>query len=359
MSTIYSLLNVNAADHVMLNTMGQSVVYDAVQEVLRIHEQELTQAVSVFVDETTTDHKRRFKLPGNGMMQRRGGQAQSAAIAASGEWDVAFPLESFGDQIAVDREEFAYMTVQDLARHIDSITNRNVNTMRFEILYALLNNTQKAFADKRWGSLSVEPLANGDSVVYPPVLGSSSEATANHYIETNYASSSISNSNDPIATIVSTLESRFGAVTGGSNIVVFHNNAETAKLEALTAYEEIPDRYIQLGDDTARPNSVLSNVPGRVIGRHTGGAWLSEWRWVPANYLIGVHLDADRPLIKRVHPSNTGLGMGLQLVAENDRYPFTQSHYEHDYGFGVGNRLNGVVLELGTGGSYTVPTAYA
>lgn len=359
MSTIYSLLNVSPTDHVMLNTMGQSIVYDAVQEVLRIHEQELTQVLSVFVDETTTEHKRLFKLPGSGMMQRRGGQAQSGAIASSGQWDVAFPLESFGDQIATDREEFAYMTVQDLARHIDGVTVRNVNTMRFEILYALLNNTQKTFVDKRWGSLSVQPLANGDSVVYPPVLGASVDAAANHYVETNYVSSSISDSNDPIATAINTLESRFGAVTGGSNIVVFHNNAETAKLEALTAFEEIPDRYIQLGDDTARPNTTLGNVPGRVIGRHTGGAWLSEWRWMPANYLIAIHLEAARPLIKRVHPSNTGLGMGLQLVAESDRYPFTQSHYEHDYGFGVGNRLNGVVLELGTGGSYTIPTAYS
>lgn len=359
MSTIYSLLNVNAEDHVMLNTMGERMVYDAVQEVMRLHTQELNQAVSVFIESNTTDHKLRYKLPGNGMMQRRGGQAQSAAIAATGQWDVAFPLESFGDQIAVDREEFAYMTVQDLARHVDTVTQRNLNTMRFEILYALLNNTQKTFVDKRWGSLSVEPLANGDSVLYPPVLGSTSEATANHYVESGYAAGSISNSNDPVVTIINTLEARFGAVTGGSNIVVLHNNAQTPQLAALTAYTEIPDRYITLGDDTAQPNSVLSSVPGRVVARHDSGAWLSEWRWMPANYLIGIHLDAPRPLFKRMHPSSTGLASGLQLVAESDRYPFTQSHYEHDYGLGVANRLNGVVVELGTGGTYTVPTAYA
>lgn len=359
MSTIYNVLELSSGDNVMLNTVGENILYDAMQEVIRIHNAGLEMAMSTFVERTTEDHKWRYKLPGTGRLQRRGGQAQSGAISASGEWDVAFPLDEFGDQLAVDRIEFGYMTVDDLDRHIKTVFYRNVNTVRFEILYGLFNNTQRAFTDSKWGNLLVEPLANGDAVLYPPLLGSETEATADHYIETGYLSASISDTNDPIQTAVDTLEAVFGTVTGGSNIVVFHNNAETSILGDLTAVADVPDQFITVGDDTATVDNPLAGIPGRVMARHSGGAWLSEWRWIPANYLVAVHLEAPRPLVKRRHPGFTGLGEGLQLVSEHEKYPFTQSHYEHSFGIGAGNRLNGVVLELGTGGTYTIPTAYA
>jgi hypothetical protein len=75
--------------------------------------------------------------------------------------------------------------------------------------------------------------------------------------------------------------------------------------------------------------------------------------------MLAVHLEAPAPVIKRVDPAATGLGRGLQLVAEDESFPFTASFWRHRFGFGVGNRLNGVVMELGTGGTYTVPAAYA
>jgi hypothetical protein len=338
--------------------MGQRVVYDAVTQVLAMHNMELAAAMRTFVEQTTSDHKLRYKLPATGRMQRRGSQAQSAAVKASGSWDVAFPLEEFGDQLAWDRTAYGYMTVQDLDRHIDGITIRDTNTVRYEMLYSILNSTAATFVDPLWGSLTIERLANGDSVLYPPVLGSETEATANHYVESGYAATAISDTNDPYVTIINALESRFGAVQGGSNIVVFINDAQTPKTKALTSFVDVTDYAVTPGLQTAIPASMGPEVPGRIIGRHDSGAWVSEWRWIPANYMVGIHLEAPRPLMERVDPGYTGLGTGLQLVAESDMYPATQAHYEHRFGFGVGNRLNGYVLELGTGGSYSVPTAY-
>jgi hypothetical protein len=46
-------------------------------------------------------------------------------------------------------------------------------------------------------------------------------------------------------------------------------------------------------------------------------------------------------------------------VAEDEEYPLKSSHYRHRFGFGAGNRLSAVVMELANGGSYTIPTAYA
>ncbi|HMN11836.1 MAG TPA: hypothetical protein PKD55_05870, partial [Bellilinea sp.] len=99
---------------------------------------------------------------------------------------------------------------------------------------------------------------------------------------------------------------------------------------------------------------------GRVIGRVEGaGVWVVEWRYLPTGYQVGVHLGAPRPLVRRIDPEDTGLGQGLRLVAVDEEFPFTEAFWRNRFGFGAGNRLNGVVMELANGGGYTVPTAYA
>jgi hypothetical protein len=86
--------------------------------------------------------------------------------------------------------------------------------------------------------------------------------------------------------------------------------------------------------------------------------WVIEWRSIPENYSLTLHMSAPKPLVKRVDPEETGLGQGLQLVAVNDKFPLEGSFYRNRFGLGVGNRLNGVVYEFG-GGAYTVPLSLA
>jgi hypothetical protein len=74
--------------------------------------------------------------------------------------------------------------------------------------------------------------------------------------------------------------------------------------------------------------------------------------------MLSVHLGVPKPLIRRIDPPDTGLGDGLQLVANDAQFPFNDSVWRHRFGVGGGNRLNGVVMEVAAGGTYTVPTAY-
>lgn len=357
MSAIFGALGLNDTDRVFKATVGQRVIYEeAVAYVNRVNA-ELDRIMAVFVERSTSDHKLRYKLPGGGHLARRGPSGRYGAVKVTGYWDVAFPLEDFGAEIAGDDVSMAYMTVQELENHILTVTAKNVNTLRFEMLKALLNNTQDTFSDWLWGSLSIEPLANGDSVVYPPVMGSESEATEDHYLESGYLAANISDSNNPYETIRDDLEHHFGASTGGENIVVFINNAQRAKTEDLTAFDAVPDQYVRVGDNVNVPVG-LPNVPGRILGR-VSGCWVVEWRWLPANYMVGLFIEEPAPLIKRVDPADTGLGVGLQLVAEDEEFPFSSSVWRHRFGFGAGNRLNGVVMELGTGGTYSIPSGYS
>ncbi len=360
MSGIFGALSLNDNDRVMLSSIGQRVVFDAINSVLGDHNADVQQALGVFVQETTSDYKIRYKLPGGGRLQKLGNLSQAAAVKAYGSWDVAFPLEDYGAALAFDRVSYAYMDTRELDRHLNTIMAQNTNTVRFELLKTLFYSTQRTWADPIYGNLTLEPLANGDSVVYPPVLGSETEATHAHYLESGYASSAISDTNNPYATISSELEEHFGAPTGGSNIAVFINNAQVAKTRVLTDFVPVSDFGINPGDDTATVTGLPAAVPGRVLGRMDGsGVWVIEWRWIPADYMFGIHLDAPRPVMQRIDPADTGLPQGLALVGEDGDYPFRTAHYSHRFGFGVGNRLNGVALELGVGGGYTIPTAYA
>ena len=357
MAGIFGHLNLSDSDRVFSQTVGQQVVWSAVQDYLTRVNADLNAAMSVFLDRTTSNFKERYKLPGGGALQKRGSDGRYGAVKASGQWDVAFPLEDFGAAMAGNDVDMAYMTAAELDRHIQTIVIQNTNTVRFEILKALLDSGQDTFIDPLNGSLSIEPLANGDSVVYPPVLGVETEATENHYLESGYAAASISDTNNPYATIKNELEEHFGAPTGNSNIAVFVHPDQIAKTEALADYDPVNDRFTQPGDDTDQLTGLPAALPGRVVGR-TNSCWVIEWRWIPTNYMLGIHLDAPKPLIRRIDPADTGLGDGLLLVTKDQDFPFETSVWRHRFGFGVGNRLNGVVMELGTGGTYTIPTAY-
>jgi hypothetical protein len=218
MAGIFGILGLSDTERVFANTVGQAVVYDGITRLVSQYNDELYAALAVFVEEQTPNFKERYKLPGGGRLQRRGGLAPSAAVKAYGGYDVAYPLEDFGAQLADSDVAMAYMTLQDIDRHLDTIFIQDANTVRFELLKALLNNTQDTFVDPLHGSLSIEPLANGDAVVYPPVLGSETEATATHYLSAGYAATAISDTNNPYITVRDELEEHFGATQGGANI---------------------------------------------------------------------------------------------------------------------------------------------
>lgn len=358
MAGIFGLLDLDSTDITFVQTVGQVAIYEAVQELVSRWNEEVSQMMSVFVEEETENFKERYYLPSGGTLERRGHLSTPGAVQTSGSYDVAYPLEDFGAQIAGDDVSLAYMTVQDLDRHLSSIFIRDAATLRFEILKALMNDTQDTFVDPIQGSLSIEPLANGDSVVYPPVMGSDTEATEDHYLEAGYLATAISDTNNPLVTMRDDLEQHFGITAAGADTIVFIANGERAEVEALTDFDGVIDPKIRPGADTDIVQGLPAGLPGTVLGR-SNGVWVVEWRQLPATYMIAIDPNQASPIKMRVDRSGTGLPRGLNLVATNDKYPLEQSYWRRRFGFGVGNRLNGVVMEVANSGSYDIPAAYA
>lgn len=358
MGVIFGILGLNDQNYQYVHQAGQQLVFDATAEYLQRVNADAELALSVFLESTTTNYTERYLLPGGGRLQRMSGLANNAAARASGKWDVAYPLEEFGTTLGADRITLAYMSPQEYEVHVQNVVIQYQNTLRYEVLKALFNNTARTFKDLLRGvDLTIQPLANNDSVVYPPVFGSETEATENLYLESGYLASAISNTNNPLPTMRDKLESHFGAVTGGENIVVFMNQAQTAKVTALSTFVPVVDNWIQASINTNIPVR-LPNVPGRILGR-SDGCWVSEWRWMSANYMLAVHLEAPQPLKKRIDPPDVGLGDGtLRMISNDDEYPLQAITWSARFGIGVGNRLNGVVMELGNGGTYDIPSGY-
>lgn len=357
MSAIFGLAQMSASDYQYVRNADQRAIYDATVFYTQTRMADMLASSRIFISGTTEAAKERYYLPGTGIMSRRADGVRGAAVRPTGSWDVGYTLEDFSEQVAGTDVDFAYMTPEAYQRSVDTIINRHVGRYRQMILYYLLNNSQKTYVDQRLGSITVEPLANGDAVLYPPVLGSDTDATDNHYIETNYLSANISDSNNPYITARDELEEHFGAPTGGSNIACFINNAQRSVTENLTDFTPVEDVFVRSGSNVDVPVN-LPSAPGRILGR-TNGVWVIEWRYIPANYIVGVHLEAEPPLKERVDPTETGLPRGLTPVVNDMTYPIQSLEMRARYGLGVANRLNGVVLELGTGGTYSIPSAYA
>lgn len=366
---IFGAYGLADTDYAFINTIGQQVVYDATLQVLGDHNANLAAAESILVAGTTWDHTVRFKLPMEGYLQRKTSASTTMMSKPNAGWDVSFPLEEFGGSIGWDRVALAYMTMGQYDLAIKGILRKDVNTRRKAMLEAIFNNTSRTFKDENFPDLTIQPLANGDAVLYPPVIGTTAEATANNYLASGYVSSAISDTNDPIATIVNALEQYLGTPTGGSKIAVFCNNAETPRIQALTNFDAIPNRFVAPGFNTPLVpwNGVPESQgryasdtmegwkgPGRILGE-TDSALIVEWRWIPSGYLLGVHLEAPPPLRRRIDPPQVGLGDGLMLTTQDMDQPLKHSEWTNRFGYGVENRLNGVVMQL-TAGSYTVPT---
>jgi hypothetical protein len=360
MSGLAGILNINDSERAFVNTVGQQLVFDAVNQLLADYNREVAQMVQIFIERETEKFKFRYLLPGGGKLQRMGRQAQAGAMKRTGSYDVAMPLRQWGAQLAGSRVDTAYMTIQELSAHLDTIMIQDLNTLRWRILTSIFEDTNLTFTDPIHGSLTVTRLANTDGTLYPPVLGSETEADDDHYAETDYTVAQIADANNPVSTLVAEIAEHFGGIgSQGREFVYFHGNDQLSYLQAITGYVPISDQYIQIASSTADVRT-WPNVPGRVHGR-LSGAWLSEWDgWIPDTYGIMVLLGVGAPLIKRVDPAEVGLGRGLQLVARDGSHPMEQAHYENRYGLGCGNRLSAAVLEISGGGAtYAPPTAYS
>ena len=361
MTLLFGNARLSASDYQLARTLDARLVYEAAQNYIDMVNEQMNDVMNLFVEPTpTTLYTERYKLGMTGRMQEVSELGTGAPVTRKGSWDVAYPLKNFHESIAVSDVDFAYMTVQELQLHVDGILTRANNAKSFEIRRRIFKSTTDTFVDKRWGSQTIQPLANGDSVVFPPVEGSEDEATDNHYLESGYAASAISDTNNPYKTLTDELLEHGMNETADIPLAFLINTAQQTVTEALTNFVPYIPPAIVAGADTDNILMPPRNIPGKIIGYIRGAGWVSVWAWIPANYIVAVNMTLPQPLKMRVDPAETGLGSGGLVLLEDERNGvMTFNSWRLRFGFGAANRLAAAVMELGSGGTYSIPSAYA
>ena len=366
MSNIYGALGLTDRD-TTVDHVGQSSIYTMVNEYMTLIETEVNKSAQTFVGSEDWGYLEKVKLPGGGMMQgsdRLAGGA--AATKRTGGYDVAYPLYDAKDAMAWDAVSYAYMSVIELDSHLTTVETRMINTKRYWMLRAIMNNTNEIVNDERWGAVTVRRLANADTQVdgsatlYPPKIGELTEATGvNRYLTSGYASSAMSATNNPFPILKEQLEQFFGE----GEVVCFINSAETAYVQALpgfvavTAMGTLPGIGVTVvqGQTDSADSRLASDRPGKLLG-YIRDVEVREYRYIPAGYMVALDFTKEAPLRRRVdQPVQL---RGFQLIAMTADQPLIGATWRLREGYGVRNRLNGVCMQFTTSGTYTTPTQY-
>lgn len=326
------------------------VVNTAIEATLAEHNRQLNTFLALFAD-TTTDYSRRYRTPTANRLQPLDENGRARPIRTAGYYDIAFPMHEAGTAWGQTYQASLKNTVQDVNNRMATLLYGDIMWMRDHVFAALYNNANWTYTDEEHGALTVKPLANSDSDTYLIQTGAQSGTTDTHYLA---QANAIDDSNDPFPAIYTELTEH---PENGGQVIAFIPSGLKASVQGLTSFYTSNNAIVDPGPNAARVAQTLNAaVPGVQFGVHDSGIFLVEWSAMPANYIIAVTTQGDRPLAMR--EDTVPQLRGFNKVAERNDYPYFESQYLRKAGFGAQNRVGAVVQRIGSG-SYAIPTGYS
>ena len=345
---LYGLSNYADVAQRLVTEVGVGLVNSAVQQFVQEHTRQLDALTSLFVDRTT-DFKLRFTTPVAGRLQPLDENGRARPVLAYAAYDVSWPLQMAGTAWGANYIAMQKMTVQQVNDLADARAVEDTRWMRDHILGSLFYNTSWTWNDPVHGALTIQPLANGDSQTYGMLLGDDVRATDTHYLA---QAAAIADAANPFPTIAEELNQH---PENSGEVVVFVPTGLLGDIRGLTNFYPVRDNNISEGTATATLTGTLGvSVPGELVG-YVDGCWIVHWRYMPANYMIAVTTDGERPLRMRQEPEASL--QGFQFVATRPDYPYEERQFLRIAGFGAWNRVGALVYRIGNA-SYAVPAPY-
>jgi hypothetical protein len=325
------------------------VVDQAIADSVAEHNRQIDALRSLFVQPTEAYTSRYQQISAN-RLQPLDERGRARPVLPAGYYDVAFPIKEAGTAWGNTFKAGELMTVGDVARMTAMMTNADVVWMRDNILAALFAATTYTFADDAYGSLTIQPIANGDTVTYLR-NGSLTSAVDTHQMG---QAAEILDASDPFPTIFTELTEHPGN-TG--DVIALIASDLVAATKALTGFHAAADPNIQSGISSDRLVGTFGTaVPGTLLGYHDSGVWIAEWSSLPNHYIVATTTGGDRPLAMREYPADSLKGFILIPDPRND-HPYYERQYVRYAGFGAFNRVGAIVMEIADA-TYDVPTGY-
>jgi hypothetical protein len=264
------------------------------------------------------------------------------------------------------------------AQQVDNLNNLILeadNRNQFnQVMKQLLNNVTRT-ASISGNNYSVFPIYNGDSTVPPRYKNTIHAANHQHFLTSGAATV------DPgdltgTGSMYAHLSHHGYSWQEGSALILMVNSAQMATIRGFKVgvggaeYDfiqsgAIPDWAMTATDIANLQDRPAAAPPGTfngltVQGRY--GPWLVvEDDLIPAAYMVGFasggSLAATNLIGIREHAKSSLRGLRLVKGPDAD-YPIINSYYQRGFGTGVRQRGAGVVMQVTTNGSYTIPTGY-
>ncbi len=323
------------------------IVDAAIAASLAEHNRQLDALLTEFVARTS-EYSARVKLGSSGTLQPADEWSNPIPIKPVASYDVAFPIQGGMTAWGDNRISRALMTVAEADSYTASMLQRDADWMRRHILAAMFDNTAWTFTDEEKGSLTVQPLANGDAVTFPRNNGTL--ATDTHY----YAqAAAIADATNPFPTWKRELNEHPG--NNGPLVAYVPSNLVLA-VQNLATFVDVDEPDVNPGIMAPR----LTNVPGRSFGDEllgkVDGIWVVEWSFLPDNYGIVVARNATaKPLWMREYPAASL--QGLFQEAHSPDGNLLERRYFRYAGFGAYNRVGALAFRIGDA-AYAIPTGY-
>lgn len=322
------------------------VINTAITETVAFHNEEMDRVMSVFVKKTT-EHALRYRTPTDAKLQPLDEHGRARKIRVGAQYDVGFPLQAAGLAEGATDTTRKLETVQDVADITATMTMADKNWMLDHVLATLFAVADWTYTDDRFGALVVKPLANGDTVTYLGRNGSS--ATADH--NTGQAAT-IADATNPFPGIYTRLTRPMGS---NGRVISFVASNLVASIQALGSFYEPPDPNLRAAANSEELVGTLpAGTPGEAIG-YANRVWIVDWARLPDNYIVSIIEGGERPIAMREYEI-AGL-RGFRRAGERNDYPYFETQFKRDAGFGVWNRIGADVMEIGDA-TYDVPTGY-
>ena len=355
MTTAYGFYKLLDLYNQRVTKVGVQRIFTAIRESADEYSRVANELLSGFAIRTTIAQEQ-IELPGDGTLQPLDEDGNPLPVKPSGNYQVAYPIQGAGTAWGTNRISRALMTVEESNRNTMDAMQKDADWIIRHLLSAVFDNVawtynDKAGADgaKGLGDVTIQPLANNDTVVYTR-KGNAAAATDNHYLA---QADAIDDSHNPFPTIETELLEH---PSNTGRILVYTPTNLKDSIMALTSFVDVDDPNIEFGSDQDIATNVPNVGPGEEVLGYVKGTkcWIIHWSSMPSSYLLA-KMETKAFLRMREYPADEVQGFfpefdnvdGNHLVNRMLRYA----------GFGVSDRVAALVYRIGNG-SYAVPSGY-
>lgn len=352
-SVAYGFIDLQTLANQRVQDVGPRRVWDAV----RISTDEynrVTNGLLAAWATTTVDAQEQFELPSGGTLQPLDEFGIPLPVQPSGSYQVAYPLQGGGTAWATDRVSTALLTVDEANRLTLDAMRRDKDWLLRHAMAAVLDNVPYPYNDKPssanrkgLGAITVQPLANGDGVLYLR-SGAIDPATDNHYLA---QANAIDDSNNPFSAIYNELMEH---PSNSGPVVVYVAQNLVQSIRGLNAFVQARDNDITAGANSDVLNTMIdAGFADRVLGK-VEECWVLEWSKLPAGYMIA-HASGNPFLKMREYDAPELRGFFPEQYSPDGA--ITENRMIRYAGFGVADRVAALVYQIGSA-SYSIPAGY-